>query len=99
MKTITVVSEYGDLTEIEIESGKVYYPQTGDATSLIKLQHDTTFYSDKQVIQANKGDYILTISKWDKNDNKRNTYAIVISDKQEVYDLDEILNKFDNVAS
>ena len=44
------------------------------------------------MIEANAGDYILTISKWNKDTDKYDIYAVVISDKQEIYDLDEIFN-------
>lgn len=92
MKTITVVSKYGDLTEFDPENKKIRFPKKQDCQSLIKLAHDTTFYSDKQVIEANAGDYILTISKWNRDNDTYDVYAVVISDKQEVYDLDQIYN-------
>lgn len=92
MKTITVVSKYGDLTELNVESKTLRFPKKDDCQSLIKLEHDTTFCSNKQVIEANAGDYILTISKWNKDTDTYDIHAVVISDKQEIYDLDEIFN-------
>lgn len=92
MKSITVVSKYGDLTEIEPDSKKIRYPKKDDIQSIIKLTHDTTFVSDRQVIDANAGDYIITISRYNKDDGTYTIYAVVISDKQEIYDFDEILN-------
>ena len=96
MKTITVVSKYGDLTELNVETKNLRFPKKDDCQSLLKLQHDTTFYSDKQVIEANAGDYILTISKWNRDNDTYDIYAVVISDKQEVYDLDQIYNTQNN---
>lgn len=92
MKTITVISKYGDLTELDLESKALNFPKKEDCQSLIKLKHNTTLYSDKQVIEANAGDYILTISKWNKDTNMYDVHAVVISDRQEIYDLDEIFN-------
>lgn len=92
MKTITVVSKYGDLTELDPENKKIRHPKKEDCQSLIKLEHDTTFCSNKQVIEADAGDYILTISKWNKDTDTYDIHAVVISDKQEIYDLDEIFN-------
>ena len=96
MKTITIVSKYGDLTEFDPESKKIRFPKKDDCQSLIKLAYDTTFYSDKQIIEANAGDYILTISKWNRDNDTYDVYAVVISDKQEVYDLDQIYNTQNN---
>lgn len=97
MKTITVISKYGDLTELNPESKTLNFPKKMDCQSFVKLEHDTTFYSNKQVIEANAGDYILTISKWNKDTDEYDIHAVIISDKQEIYDLDEIFN--DNAVS
>lgn len=92
MKTITVINKCGDLTELNLEDKTLNFPKKEDCQSLIKLEHDTTFYSNKQVIEANAGDYILTINRWNKDTYTYNIHAVVISDKQEIYDLDEIFN-------
>lgn len=57
---------------------------------------DATFYSKTEVKQINKGEYILLIRVYDKSTNEYKIYSVVISDKQEIYDLNNIFNGTQN---
>ena len=87
-----VPSKYGDLTAIDTNTGQIMYWDNESDVQIMKAPWDATFYSKTEVKQVNKGEYILLIKKYDKNTNDYKMYSVIISDKQEIYDLDNIFN-------
>lgn len=87
-----VPSKYGDLTTIDTNTGQIEYWDNDCGIQIMRASQDATFYSKTEVKQLNKGDYILLIKIYNKDTDEYKMHSVVISDKQEIYDLDEIFN-------
>ena len=62
----------------------------------MKSPWNATYYSKTEVKPVNKDEYILLIKRYNKDTNEYTMHSVVISDKQEIYDLDNIFNKEEN---
>lgn len=91
-----VPSKYGDLTAIDTNTGQIEYWDNDCGIQIMRAPQDATFYSKTEVKQLNKGDYILLIKTYNKNTNEYKMHSVVISDKQEIYDLNNIFNGTQN---
>lgn len=59
----------------------------------MKAPWNATYYSKTEVKPVSEGEYILLIKRYNKDTNEYTMHSVVISDKQEIYDLDNILSK------
>lgn len=62
----------------------------------MKAPWNSTYYSKTEIKPVNKDEYILLIKQYNKDTNEYTMHSVVISDKQEIYDLDNIFNKEEN---
>lgn len=91
-----VPSKYGDLTAIDTNTGQITYWDNDCGIQIMRASQDATFYSKTEVKQLNKGDYILLIKVYNKDTDEYKMHSVVISDKQEIYDLNNIFNSTQN---
>ena len=89
-----VVSKHGDIialnTETNVTRGKVdgLY-----SDSMIKAEEDAQVITKEEVINVNKGEWVIAFRSWTGKGAK--TKVIVISDPAAIHDLDEWKKELD----
>lgn len=91
-----VPSQYGDITAIDTITGQIEYHDSNFDVQIMKAPWNATYYSKTEIKPVNKDEYILLVKQYNKDTNEYTMYSVVISDKQEIYDLDNIFNKEEN---
>ena len=91
-----VPSQYGDITAVDTTTGQIAYHDSNFDVQIMKAPWNATYYSKTEVKPVNKDEYILLIKKYNRDTNEYMMHSVVISDKQEIYDLDNIFNKEEN---
>lgn len=89
MKAI-VISNFGDATYFDTETKEVHYG-SDKPVSLIKATDECTVYTENQVVNVPANSYVMMIRVWTDDAEKSTTHVVVISDKAEVYDIDEVM--------
>lgn len=93
-----IVSNCGDILAFNTETNAVREKADGlYSDSMIKAEEDAQVITKEEVININKGEWVIVFRKWTSKGAK--IKVIVISDPAAVHDLDEWKKEFDALNS
>lgn len=89
-----IVNSYGDAIALNTETNEIREKIEGlSYDTIIRAHEDTQVITKDEVVNVNKGEWVITVHRWSEKGNKAK--VIVISDPATIHDLNEWKEELD----